>query len=836
MIQVVKGFFPAFTAGMVALLLAPGCAPRNPHQTQGFLVPFALQRACISGKVTDAVTGQGLDGVALKTDPPVGGVPIVTNRDGFFYAELGQGTYRISFAKAGYRSSEETLSLNPGEVAGRDVALEPLAPVIVDAGGTVTRAAPGSTVELSASVTLRDGSRLQGIHWSLLSREGGVTARVAETDGRTIRVTLPGEAEYRRALLYGLRRDGRLLDRWMSLGLSPSDLKEAGQVTLTAIATTDSGTYTDSVDIIADLHAFATVNPGLANVAIGEPVFLQGKTQAAYAWSLVAPAGSAAALRYADTANPSFTPDVEGTYLVREGNAERIVIRSGSWNGALATSEAVNQRQWVGANGCLCHYRDQHFFDWKDSGHAEIFNQCADTIFHYEEHCFTCHTVGFGGQAPSNGISTLPEYADYLQDPGYWDHDKDPPVGLPRPGSHNSLLLDYPEVAQRTNVQCENCHGPNNSPAHKTLKKTGAPERISVSSQVCGTCHDKMIEPSSPQWLASGHGNYSLAIRTSAVEHRGSSAGDCGRCHSGQGFLAWVARGDRFASLADSGSGSETAGLAALGLADGTVQPVTCATCHDPHNPGSTFRSQTEKVPMRKVDAARMHPREFSGNAAGRSSLCIACHSSMTGAYNDVAYPRIKVDTAPHISQADVMFGENAYFVATGKQKSHALIEDNCIWCHAKPVPKPSAQGYPRGGASHSFRTERGLCARCHAEMADGVLMDAMEGDIGRLKQEIEQALAREIGGPGSAPLRLIESEEAMAVEMLNHEGSNRVRFQDITLGGIPLLATDRGQVLAKAAWNYFLLQNDHSKGAHNPQFVAEVVAATLEELSKLAG
>jgi hypothetical protein len=75
-----------------------------------------------------------------------------------------------------------------------------------------------------------------------------------------------------------------------------------------------------------------------------------------------------------------------------------------------------------------------------------------------------------------------------------------------------------------------------------------------------------------------------------------------------------------------------------------------------------------------------------------------------------------------------------------------------------------------------------------------------------------------------------------MAVEMLNHEGSNRVRFQDITLGGIPLLATDRGQVLAKAAWNYFLLQNDHSKGAHNPQFVAEVVAATLEELGKLAG
>jgi len=819
---------------LAALLVIDGCAPSNPHETSGFPIPFALQRACISGKVTDAVTGRGIDGVALRTEPKVAGAQILTNRDGFFYAELGGGSYRISFSKAGYRTAETSLSLKTGEVAGREIALPPLAPVIVDAGGSFTGITPGATVDLKATLTIRDGSRLQEIRWRVVDREGGVSAKLDRTSGSSVKLTLPAEAEFRRALLYGLRRDGRLLDRWMPMGLSPFDLKEAGRMTLTVSAKTDSGTYTDNVDVIADLHAFAAVNPGLANVAVGEPVFLQGETQPAYEWTLIPPAGSRSVLRFANTANPSFTPDLAGTYSVREGNSERVLIQAGTWSGALVTSDTVNRRQWVGVNGCLCHYNDQKFLDWSSSGHAEIFKQCADTIFRYEERCFTCHTVGFGGQATSNGISTVPGYAEYLKDPVYWDLDKTPPIGRPRPGNDNTLLQDYPEVARRTNVQCENCHGPNNNPVHQTLKKTGAPERISLSPQVCETCHDQSIEPSYQQWNETGHGNYPLAIRTSAVENRGTSAGDCGRCHSGQGFLAWLARGDRFVRLTVPDGSTGSADPVVPGLTAGKVQPVTCAVCHDPHNPGSTFRSQTEKVPMRRVDAARMHPREIRGETTGRSALCITCHSTLTGAYNDVDYPRIMVDTAPHTSQADVLFGENAYFVKTGIQKSHAGIEDSCIWCHAKPVPKASDQGYPRGGASHSFRTESDLCARCHQDLPGDELMAAMARDIDRLKQKIEVQLLRAIAVKGSENLKLVEAEEAMAVELDGEKASPRVRFRDLALRGGPLLETDRGQILVKAAWNYFLLQNDNSQGAHNPRFVAGVVAATLDELDKL--
>ena len=769
-----------------AALSLPGCAPRNPHETTGFFRPVALQRACLSGKVTDAVTGRGVDGAVLEVDPPLAGPRIVSNRDGFYYAEFPGGSYRLRFVREGYRSAKETVLLAPGQTAGRDVSLHPTAPVVVDAGKTVSNASPGSTVTVRARVTVRDGSRAKGIRWDAQSEEGGVPARVEGSDTAAAQVTLPGIEEYRRALLYRLRRDGRLHDRWEVVGLAPADLKGAGRVTLTVAAATTSGTYSDTVDIIADLRGIAGVNPGLRNVAVGEPVFLNGKEQSSYAWTLVRPPSSAAAMGNAATRNPSFTPDIPGTYLVREGGTERLTVYAGTWNGVVAARETEIRPRWIGVKGCLCHYSDpvaSRFAAWRTSGHAEIFTRCADSIFRYEERCFTCHTVGFGGMSPGGGMSAAPSYPGFLKDQTLWDHGETPPVIRPRPGNLDAMIDTYPDVARLTNVQCENCHGPNNSPAHATRKKSGAPERISLGADACAICHDGSIEPSFRQWLDNDHANYHLAVETASVERRGEAAGDCGRCHSGQGFLAWLARGNRFAPLAEPGKGSARRELAALGLAADKVQPVTCAACHDPHASGSSFRSATEKVPLRAADYAGMLPREFHNDTGGRGAVCITCHSTTPGPHNDADLPRIAADAAPHASQSDVMFGQNAFFTEVGAYRSHARIEDTCVWCHAKPVPKPSGSGYPRGGVSHTLRTEAGLCARCHKEFAGDELMTVTERDVENLRGAIEDALAEEIRRKGevrlagagagvkdvllrgvSGKLRLIELEGSMAV------------------------------------------------------------------------
>jgi hypothetical protein len=830
-----------------------GCAPGNPHQVMGDFGVVSLQRACLSGKVTDAVTGRGLNGVLLQIDPAVAGLPIRTNRDGFYYVEFPGGARHIRFVREGYRAAELTVELKRGATAGRDVSLDPFPPVIVDAGSAVTGVLPGATVTVSARVTARDGSRVKGVHWSTHPEEGEVTAILADADTAVVRVTLPGTEAYREALLYRLGGDARLLDRFMVVGLGPSDLLWAGRVPLLVTVTTTSGSYTDTVDIVADLRSFAEMNPGLRNVPIGRTIFLQGKKRPAYAWSLASPAGSAAALKEAATQNPSFVPDVPGTYTIREGGRERLTIVAGTWNGALAAWETETRPRWIGAKGCMCHFNNSvtpKFTAWRRSGHAEIFTRCVTTVFRYEERCFTCHTVGFGGK--TTGISSAPAYPTFLHDANLWDLGKTPPVFVPRPGNLATLIETYPEVARQANVQCENCHGPNNSTAHKTLKK-GAPERISLDSHVCGTCHDETVaeEPSLRQWLTDKkHSNYNRALEVATVDRKGEEAADCGRCHAAQGFLAWIAKGDRSAELAPrNAAGREH--LSALGLTGETVHPVTCAVCHDPHNPGSTFRSETEKVPVRKVESARMHPAEF-GSDGGRGAICITCHSTIWGAYNDATYPRVEGDLVPHAGQSDVLFGQNAFFIEPGAYRSHARIEDTCVWCHVKPVPKPGL-GYPIRGANHTFQANAEICGKCH-DFAGDELMDAVEREMEELKVEIEDALFRGIGrkgsvrferyGAGGAPLsiatsllqkpQLVESERKPALETATAGGKYTVPLDHVSPGGEPLLDTDAGQVAAKAAWNYFLIKKDGSKGAHNPQFVREVIHATSEKVREL--
>lgn len=847
-------FFLVIASASAAVFALPGCAPKNPHETTGFLLPVALQRACISGKVSDAVTGKGIDGVAFDVSPPLPGPPVATNREGFYYAEFPGGSYRLRLVKEGYRSDEQPVIMTAGETIGKDVVLEPTAPVIVDAGQTVTGAGPGTRVTLKAKVTVRDGSRLKEIHWKIRQEDGKAAPSMTE-ESDTVRITLPDLAEYKRALLYGLRRDGRLYDRWMVTGLTPSDLKEAGRVTLTVTATTTSGAYTDTVDIVADLRSIAAVNPGLQNVAIGTPVFLQGKDQSSYAWALTPPAGSTAAMKDTATRNPTFIPDVPGTYIVREGGKERLTIHAGQWNGLTVAKETDIRSRWIGVNGCICHYSDAiapQFAAWRTSGHAEIFTQCVNTIFRYEERCFTCHTVGFGGMSPAGGISAAPTYPAFQKNQTLWDHGKTPPIIRPRPDNLDVMIDAYPDVARLTNVQCENCHGPNNTPAHKTLKKSGAPERISLSATACSICHDELIEPSFRQWLDNDHSNYNLAVETATVDKRGEAAGDCGRCHSGQGFLAWVVRGDRQKTLLPSRTGTAREALSELGLTADKVHPLTCAVCHDPHSTGSSFRSAMEKVPVRTANDARMHPTEFRSETGGRGAVCIICHSTIPGPHNDAELPRLTDDAAPHAGQGDVLFGQNAFFTPTGAARSHARIEDTCVWCHVKPVPKPSTRGYPRGEANHSFKSGVGHCARCHKEFDGEELMAATERDLENLKREIEGALAGEIrrkggirlvkaAGEGDISLSaadvkklgLIDREGKLAVEVTTTEDRFKVPLGRVSPGGAPLLASDAGQIIAKAAWNYFLLKNDGSNGAHNPQFTAEVLGSTFAKIGE---
>jgi hypothetical protein len=748
--------------------------------------------------------------------------------------------------------------MKAGETVGWDVPLEPTAPVIVTTGEPLT-AAPSGSHTVEATVTIRDGSTLKGIHWTMQREGERVTAILTDENSPKTRVTLPDLAEYKSSLLNRLRKHGRLLDRWMVIGLVPSDLREAGRVSLKATATTSSGAYSDNLDIFADLSHFADVNPGLQNVVVGKAVLLQGKGQPSYNWSLVAPPGSGAVLHDAKTQNPYFIPDVAGAYTVREGDRTRLTIYGGSWRGVVIPEKVGPGDSWRRSATCLCHEMDPiapKFTAWRTSGHAEMFQQCVNTVFHYEKSCFTCHAVGSGGRTSDGGLTSVHDYRAFLKDSTLWNQDKNPPVVNPRPGNYDMILTSYPDVAKLANIQCENCHGPNNSPAHMTLKKTGAPERMTLSPEVCGNCHDDPADDSYALWHTSRHSNYGSAIEAGTIEKRGEAASDCGRCHTGQGFLAWLARGDRLTPLVRPGTPATQYGLKMLGLTVDKVQPVTCPICHEPHASGSSFRSKTEKVPVRAVDTTRMFPREFKGETVGRDALCIVCHSTVNGAQNDGAIPRMSSDALPHAPQADVLFGRNAFFTGAGTHKDHSRIdkpnrvEDACIWCHVKSVPKPSDRGYPRKGVSHTFKSTLDKCPECHEGANGGELMRkfATKGDLEGLKITVEGAIREEIDGKegirligagsraADVSLRgvdirevlLVELDGKMGIEVISMtDGVYRVPLGLVSLGDALFTETDSGQILLKSAWNYFLLKNDGSLGVHNPTFVKEVLNET---------
>lgn len=264
------------------------------------------------------------------------------------------------------------------------------------------------------------------------------------------------------------------------------------------------------------------VSAGISDVAIGLPVLIRGADQTEYSWSLEVPTGSKSGLDSLTDQNPSFTPDAVGKYVITEQNSGTdLNVYAGTWVGAISGQDA-NGRPLAG--GCTtCHNGSSApdlFTPWKESGHAEIFTQNLNTNPTYGEQCFACHTVGFNKSVDNSGFDDASDYGAFLNS-GI--------LGKPTPNNWANMLALFPNSARLANDQCESCHGPNQG---TTLHPDGVidPERVSISANVCGTCHGEPLRHGRfQQWQESAHGDFELAINES-----GSSS--CARCHTGQGF------------------------------------------------------------------------------------------------------------------------------------------------------------------------------------------------------------------------------------------------------------------------------------------------------------
>lgn len=740
-------------------------------------------------------------------------------------------------------------------------------------------AVPGATLTATAAVTVCDGSTVQSYAWT---QSNSVVVTISGATTASAGVSLPNVGAYKDELLKTLTSPpisadqlpdnvpapadpfpGGLQNRFEIVGISNFTLEEAGLVTLKVEVTTSSGTYSGDVAIHAELPW--VVNPGIRNVPVGVPLLLHGKTQDTYDWSMSKPSGSTATLTDATTQNPYFTPDVAGKYTltVTDNTVDpaapvTIEVFAGMWTGAITGQDADGRP--VAANCTICHngsIAPDKFTPWAQTGHAEIFTNNINTSTHYSTACFQCHTVGYNTTAVNGGMDDATDYSAFLT-----EFSTDGVNFHAAADNWERILADTPKTAQLTNIQCENCHGPQNSAAHTTTNQPGSPPRISLSADVCGSCHGEPLRHGRfQQWQLSGHANYTLATEEGLNPN-------CARCHTVNGFLAWadiLQDNDPITAVAVLDSGAIT-------WTTDEIHPQTCVTCHDPHSVGTTTGIETDAT-MRISGNTPPLIAGFTATDVGRGAICMTCHNSRRGLRNDAVFadtPEADLSRAPHgPAQADVLMGQNAYLVEIGNRSPHSVnadVEDTCVNCHMKQTPPPDLLSYQLGGTNHTFFASTTICEKCHGT---AITADMIQGPFDtkstELKGLIETALLNLITEKinagdtidliGPDPDNIILATITSAVDVVSvvfgdtsgrqaltvnfadgtsvgPVGMNKIKVLDgagADLGDLYSFASDG---LVKAGWNYLMGKNDQSKGVHHPTFVAGFLQAAIDALA----
>ncbi len=704
---------------------------------------------------------------------------------------------------------------------------------------------PGATVTAKANVTINDGSTLQSIKWT---QTGGVAATLSNVATDTVTVVLPDRKVFKKELLNAIEEqpipdaklppnipsaaayEAGLQNRFGVIGIVPHALAEAGAVNLDVAVTTTSGTVHTTAAIAGKLPWTTTTS--VRNVPILLPVLLHGKNQATYNWVLTPPPGSTTVLSDATTQNPEFMPDIAGEYNlavtdIAANKTVNLTIFAGTWKGMI-TGQDANGRPVPDAQCMGCHVQNTPHFDlftpWKKSGHAEIFTQNVNTPNgHYGPSCLGCHSVGYNDTAVKNGgIDEAPNFSAFLTS-GLLTHGD--------AGNWTKILAQFPETARLANIQCENCHGPQDSAAH--MKKDGS--RMSLSSNVCGSCHGEPARHGRfQQWQLSKHANYETAMS------EGTNP-SCAKCHSAQGFVAWADKGFSSAAINVTWTTDE-------------VHPQTCQTCHEPHSIGTTSGNSDTNAQVRLNGSTPMLDAGFTATNVGTAATCMACHNGRRGLRDDAHFDVTDMSRAPHVGpQADVVMGQNLYFAKVGNRGFHAMVQDSCVTCHMEKTPPPADLSLPGVGTNHTFYASNTICSKCHTEITADSVQGPVEAKLESLKGAIETAIKTvmqtqlrlgnsiDVGGQktlkSASELAGVEFAESHGRQGITVDLSNGTKIEAIALNAVKVVRPAGAAVelyavadpaIAKAGWNYQMVESDKSKGVHNPAFVNSALDISL--------
>jgi hypothetical protein len=869
-------WLPALLVGLL------GLAACNEHHQASSVTPTPTT-GTVAGTVTNAQCAAGAPGAPIAgatvtvTAGPTTGATATTDASGAYtLADLAAGDYTLTVAATNFTSQTVDVSVTAGSTATGDAGLSPTATAQafqITVEGTPD---PGGQVQVTATPTALVCNTVASYHWT---QANSVPLQLANADSQTVTATLPATTVYKDEFFRILReergeieydsegnivedpdtqepaRGTAILNRYMVMGITPADLDEASTTVLTVTATDSGGqTYTQNQSVTADLPF--KVGTGLQTVPVGVAVLLHGmfkgtepsdpppttgtgadskpipESPDGYTWTVTGPGNPA--LSDAVSQDPWFTPTQAGTYTVSVNIGGQqpgtLTIYAGNWVGLITGQDGDGKPTNTGSCFPACHGSGAgaaapgvtaNYDQWRQSGHAVIFSDNVDAGGHYSQSCFSCHTVGFESD---DGMGTQSDYNAMLD--AIFTNNGSPPAN---PDNWTTILANYPDVAKLANIQCENCHGPNDTAAHATFAGF-VPERFSMSSDVCGACHGEPLRHGRfQQWQESGHANYDVAVGEGFSN--GQIRNSCAGCHTGQGFLVWLEQlrsGDASRVLTP----DSVAKLSDVNVSN--VVPQVCVVCHDPHFPGTSAGPQTDAQP-RVTDNTPKLPAGFAADSVGKGAMCITCHNSRNGEASngeitlhedgDPNWGTLTSFSAPHEAcQGDVLMGRNAYFV-TGVRSPHSQtpVDNTCVTCHMVLTPAPPELSIEGNGTNHFFKADTSICANCHQFTADSI-QAAGRQQIDAIQTAFEQAVTRLKGD--SVPVSYTGGRQPRVTPA----GGTATAIPDY----LPNLTADQTDILAKANWNYSLLEQDASESVHNPGLYRNVSSATVTQLNAL--
>lgn len=277
------------------------------------------------------------------------------------------------------------------------------------------------------------------------------------------------------------------------------------------------------------------------------------------------------------------------------------------------------------------------------------------------------------------------------------------------------------------------------------------------------------------QWKDSGHAKAEGA-EDPATAPGMREEGGCFFCHNGYAFE------------------NNAENLEGIGLLKGT----SCDTCHVGYGHQTMTAGKAETL--------------IGAVEGGKGTMCISCHNGR-GKTPDLS-------SAPHHSvQADMTLGKNGAEIegASYGNSGHTNLPDSCLSCHMAADEN--------GTQDHTFKMNENnidqACNKCHQFETFNTEAKADYDGNGQ-----KEGVQTEVDGL----LKLVNDEILEKLDggkFVSSHGSVEIQDKD---GNV--VETPPEENVYNAAWNYFFVDYDGSKGIHNPKYVVQLLQQSYKGLT----